>query len=136
MCARTHAHLERNTSRDNDDLDTLEGLVELVRGVTLDLFYTNKLNVHKTRERCTTDHAGSVNVADISSDTGCTTDIIEAQGSDVLVELQEQRKRLANSSSGAEDGDLVLARRGRREAAGLGEGASSRAGEHGGRRVW
>ena len=74
-------------------------------------------------------------MANIGGDTGCTTDIVEAQGSDVLVKLQEQGKRLADSSSGAENGNLVLTRSGRRETASLREGTSSRTGEHGGRRV-
>lgn len=86
------------------------------------------------RVNAVTHLADSVDVANIGGNTRCTTDIVEAQSSDVLVELQEQRERLANSSSSAKNGDLVLTRSGRRELASLGEGASGRAGEHRGRR--
>ena len=70
-------------------------------------------------------------MADIGSNTGGAADIVEAQRRDQRIALQEQGKRLANSSASTENGDLGLACGGGREAAGLGEGAESCAREHG-----
>lgn len=38
--------------------------------------------------------------------TGATTDVVEGEVGDTLVELEEERQRLSNSTSGTEDGDL------------------------------
>lgn len=38
--------------------------------------------------------------------TGSTTDVVEGKLSDSGVELQEKRQRLANTTTGTEDGDL------------------------------
>ena len=70
-------------------------------------------------------------MGDIGSNTRGTTNIVEGKLGDVGVELEEEREGLADASSCAEDGDLGLACGGGREAAGLGEGAESCAGEHG-----
>ena len=51
---------------------------------------------------------GSVDMADISGDTRCAADIIQAQGRDQFVLLQEERQWLANTSASAEDGNLGL----------------------------
>lgn len=79
----------------------------------------------------TTHLAGGVNVADIGCDTRRTTDIVEAQGGDEFVLFEEQRERLANASSGAEDGDFCLARGRGRELARVGRGAGCCTEEHG-----
>jgi hypothetical protein len=38
--------------------------------------------------------------------TGATTDIVEGEVRDTLVELEKERQRLSNSAGCAEDGDL------------------------------
>lgn len=73
-------------------------------------------------------------MADIGGDTRRATDIVEAERGDEGVLLEEEGEGLADSSTGTEDGDLRLARRGGRKLAGLGERTEGRAGEHGGRR--
>jgi hypothetical protein len=45
-------------------------------------------------------------VADISGNAGGATDIEEGELSDTGVELEEERQRLSNSSTGTEDGNL------------------------------
>jgi hypothetical protein len=45
-------------------------------------------------------------VAQISSDTRATADIIEGKLRNTGVELEQERERLANATSGAEDSDL------------------------------
>lgn len=50
--------------------------------------------------------AGSVDMADIGSDTRCATDVVKAELSDKRVRLEEKREGLSDSSSGTEDGDL------------------------------
>lgn len=70
-------------------------------------------------------------MANISSDTRSTTNIVEAQGGDVGVELEQKGQRLANSSASAEDGDLLLASsRGGEETAAAGEVAEGRTSQH------
>lgn len=59
-------------------------------------------------------------MADIGSDTGSTTDVVERELCDVGVELEEEGQGLADSSTRAEDGDFGLA------GDGGGEGARAR----------
>jgi hypothetical protein len=49
-----------------------------------------------------------VNVRDIGSNTRSTSNVVQAQGGDGRISLQEQRQRLSDTSSGTEDGDLAL----------------------------
>lgn len=74
-----HSRLSGDTSRDNNNLDILEGLSEFILGIPDDV-------------------AGGVDVTDISGNTGSTSDIVEAQGGDERVRLEEQRQRLANTT--------------------------------------
>lgn len=74
--------------------------------------------------------AGSVDVADISSNTRSTTDIVEAEGGDELVLLEEEGEGLSDTSASTEHGDLGLASSRGRELAGVGERAGSRTREH------
>ena len=75
-----------------------------------------------------------INVGDICGNAGSAADVVEAERGDEGVLLKEEGEGLADTSTGTEDGDLGLAGRRGGEAAGLGEGAESGAGEHGGRR--
>ena len=71
-------------------------------------------------------------MADVGSNTRGPTDVVEGKLGDMGVELEEEGKRLADTSAGAEDGDLGLAGCGGGEGAGVGgEGAGGGAGEHG-----
>ena len=71
-------------------------------------------------------------MANVGSDTGGTTDIVEAKLCDVGVELEEEGQGLADSSTGTEDGDLGLACSRGRELARLGkQRAGSAMSEHG-----
>ena len=45
-------------------------------------------------------------MANVGSDTGGTTDIVEAKLCDVGVELEEEGQGLADASASAENGDL------------------------------
>lgn len=85
-----HAGLTGNTGRDEDDLRTLEGIAETSRG----------------RRVVARDSAVGVDVAEVSSDTRGTADVIEGELGNTGVELQEQREGLANATGSTEDGDL------------------------------
>lgn len=95
-----HARLAGDTGGNDDNVGTLDGSLNstLVGGEALD------------------DRLG-VDVGDISGDTRSASEIVEGQLGDVVVELQEQRKGLANATSGTEDSDLVSGRSRRRESA-------------------
>ena len=69
-------------------------------------------------------------MANISSNTRCATDIVEAQGSDELVLLEKEGEGLSDTSASTEDGDLGLASSRGGELAGVGERAGSRTREH------
>ena len=72
-------------------------------------------------------------MANISRNARRPTNIIQRETADVRVELQQQRQRLADSSTGAEDGDFgVTGGRGGERARGEGrrDGAEGGAGEH------
>ena len=47
-----------------------------------------------------------VNVADVGGDSGGATDIIQTQGSNEGISFEQERERLANSSTRTEDSDL------------------------------
>ena len=61
------------------------------------------------RDEKTTHGAVGIDVRDISSNTGSAADIVEGELCDERVELEEEGQGLANSSAGAENGDLGLA---------------------------
>ena len=126
------AYLTGNASRDDDDVSALEGLVELVGRVAVDLA-RNGVRLHVARAGRVKAHlALGVDVGDIGSNTGRTANIVEGELGDVGVELEEEGQGLANSSTGTEDGDLGLASGGGGEGAGVGgEGAGSGTSEHG-----
>jgi len=76
-------------------------------------------------------------MADICSDTGCTTDIVKAQRRYKRVNFEEQRKRLADASTCAEHSDFCLPCGGCGKGTRLGgEKTGSRTGEHGGKERW
>lgn len=56
-----------------------------------------------------TNLGGGIHMAHVCSDTRCATDIIEAQRRDEWVALEQQRERLADASSSAEDCYFCLA---------------------------
>lgn len=85
-----HAGLTGNTSRDEDNLRVLEGIVEArVRGGVV-----------------ASDGAVGVDVTEVSSDTRGTADVVEGELGNTGVELQEEGEGLANSTTSTEDGDL------------------------------
>ena len=51
-------------------------------------------------------NAVGVNVRDICRNTRCTTDIVQRKRGNIRVELEQERKRLANASARAEYCDL------------------------------
>jgi len=51
----------------------------------------------------------SIDVANVCGHTWCTTDIVEAKGSDERVAFEEKREWLSDSSASTENGDLGLA---------------------------
>ena len=71
---------------------------------------------------------GGVDVADISSDTGSTPDIVQAQSGDQGVGLEQQAQWLTDPTAGTEDGDLALGSGGRGE--GSDGSLESGSGEH------
>jgi len=97
-----HSRLAGNTGRDNDDLDVLERSLEAalgsVGGEARDL-------------------GGSVDVADIGSDTGSEADIVQPEVGDLRVLLQEECERLADTTCGTEDSDLAVGGSAGRESA-------------------
>lgn len=71
---------------------------------------------------------GSVDMADISGDTGRTPDIVQAQSGDERVGLEQQAQGLSDPTAGTEDGDFALGSGGRGE--GSGGGLECGSGEH------
>ena len=65
-----------------------------------------------------------VNVANISSYTGRAANVVETQGRNQGVVLEQKGEWLADPSTSAEDSDLRLTRGGRREATRIGKGTS------------
>ena len=79
-------------------------------------------------------NAVGVNVRDICRNTRCTTDIVQRKRGNIRVELEQERKRLANASARAEHCDLGVGARRRAECTGRRRGSTEGvAGEHGGR---
>jgi hypothetical protein len=72
-----------------------------------------------------THDGGSVDVTDVSSDTGGESHIKEPQLGDQRVVLEQEGQRLSDSSRGTEDGDGPVAGCAAREESGRGWGAES-----------
>jgi len=83
----SHAWLARDTSRNDNGVSTLEGLVHRVTTMASDLGLC-------------------VDMRKIGGDTGGVDDIKEGEVRDKVGLLQEQRERLADSSCGAADDDF------------------------------
>jgi hypothetical protein len=84
-----HTGLAGDTGGDDDDVAALESGGE-ARGAGL----------------VTLDRALGVDMGDIGSNTGSSTDIIESEFSNSRIELQQKRQRLADTTSSTENGDL------------------------------
>lgn len=69
-------------------------------------------------------------MANVGSNTGSTTNIVKAQRRDERVGLEQERQRLADSSTSTEDSNLRLARGRRREGTGVRDGTESRTSQH------
>ena len=78
--------LSWNTSRDDNNLDALESLVQLVGGISLNL--TNCSAFGHSQDRTISYLTRSVDVANISGDARCTADIIQIEGGDQRVAFQ------------------------------------------------
>jgi len=83
-----HSRLAGNTGGDENDLSASQALLEVLVALVVAL-----------------DSALGVDVADISGDTGCATDIVESELSNSGVELEEEGERLTNTTSSTEDSD-------------------------------
>ena len=81
-----HSRLTGDTSGDDDDLASLEGLLEGTGEVTL-----GGLGVSD-------DGGGGVDVANISGNTGGTTEVVEGEGGDERVGLEEEGEGLSNTT--------------------------------------
>jgi hypothetical protein len=100
-----HSWLAWNTGGNEDDLSALQGLLQsrwcwVIAG--------NLVNVNVCHEQILRASylALGVDVANVSSDTGCQPNIIQRKVGDTGVELEQKGERLANSTGGAQDGDL------------------------------
>ena len=79
-------------------------------------------------------NAVGVDVRDICRNTRCATNIVQRKRGNIRVELEQERKRLANASARAEYCDLGVGARRRAECTGRRSGGTeSVTGEHGGR---
>lgn len=72
--ANDRTNLSRNTSRNDNDLDALEGLVQLVGGISLNL--KEHLASSKSERQTISYLTRGVDVANIGSNTRRTADII------------------------------------------------------------
>jgi hypothetical protein len=63
-------------------------------------------------------------VADVGGDSGSATDVIQAQGSNERISFEQERERLADSSTRAKDGDLGVTGGGRRKPTTVGRKAA------------
>lgn len=104
-----HTGLAGDTSGDEDDLSAGESLLETSRVGLVSL-----------------DAGLGVDVGDVSSNTGSATDIVEGEVSDAGVHLEEERERLADTTSSTENGDLGKVPGGGGESTAL----DARSGEH------
>jgi hypothetical protein len=109
-----HARLARNTSRDEDDLRALESLAE-TRGsrlvatdgaVGVDVAQISSDTCRNIELACWKIGDLAMLVSDVRRRTRATADIIESKLRNTGVELEQERERLANATSGAEDSDL------------------------------
>lgn len=100
-----HAGLSGDTGGDEDELGTLEGISNAV-----------------VLGKVALDGGVGGDVRNISSNTRGSSEIVESEVSDVLVELEQQGQRLANATVGSKDNDLVLS------GSGGGEGSDSAGG--------
>jgi hypothetical protein len=84
-----HTGLSGDTGGDDDNLNTLKGLLEttLLGGVASDLGVGG-------------------DVREISSNTGGSSQIVEGKASDILVKLEEEGKGLTNTTGGTKNGNL------------------------------
>jgi hypothetical protein len=108
-------------------------LIELVSSIAFYLHVTKpNSEPNPVSRRENTHFAGSIHMTDIRSNTWSATNIVQAQGADKRVKFEEQRERLANSSSCTENGDLGKMRCRCREETRRrgGQGADSCTGEH------
>jgi hypothetical protein len=85
----SHTGLSGDTSRDNNDIGTNQGLTDVLG--TLD----------------TGDLGNSVDVGQVSSDTGGVDNVEEGEGRNSRVELQEEGEGLTDTTGGTDDGDLL-----------------------------
>jgi hypothetical protein len=95
-------YLAGNASGDYDNLDPIKSLLEFVCRVTIDLVLRHSVGAGRTRRGTLT----SPGVADVGGDSGGATDVIQAQGSNERTSFEQERERLADSSTRTKDGDL------------------------------
>lgn len=74
-----HTRLAGDTGRNDNNLDTLESFSELLSWVT-------------------DDFRRGVDMGDVSTNTGSTTDVVQAQRGDERVSLEQEGERLANAT--------------------------------------
>ncbi len=93
-----HSRLTGNTGGDDNNFDTLERISKLISLVT-------------------SSGGRSVDVRNVSSNTGSKTNIVQAQVGNERVLLEQKRKRLSNTSRGTENRNGTVVGGRRREAA-------------------
>jgi hypothetical protein len=109
-----HTGLPGDTSGDDNDLGTLEGggeaVVEKYKHDQPSFRSTSSLQQpHDSLGLLVSLGNGrGVDVADISSDTRGSPDVVQAETGDERVGLEQERQGLTDTTSGTEDGDLSL----------------------------
>jgi hypothetical protein len=106
-----HAGLAGDAGRDDDNLGTGQGTLEVLLGEALDLGPFQRRRMRRAKQRALetrwpsegegdgqTYDGGRVNVAEVGADTGRATDVVEPEVGHVLVELEEEREGLADAS--------------------------------------
>jgi len=87
-----HTGLSGDTSGNDNNLSTGQSALDVGALVALDIRV-------------------SVDVANVCCDTGCTSDVVQREGSHERVSLEQQRHRLANTAGSTEDCDFALSSR-------------------------
>jgi hypothetical protein len=119
---RVKTYLSGNACGNNNDLDSLKSFIELVSCEAFDLIQRTRTEVDEYTQLAlyrTTYQAAGVNVADICSHTRCTTNIVKVERGYKRISFEEQRERLANSSTGTKHSNFCLPWGARGEGTGL-----------------
>ena len=124
------SYLPGDTSGYHDNLHAGKSLIEFVRMVAIDLAPRHSAGVGRS-EREMPYLSWCVDVADVGGDSRGAADVVQAQGSNERISFEQERERLANSSTRAEDSNFAVTGDRRREPTTVGrKAASGVSGEH------